>query len=307
MTLEEYKKQLHKNLIDSYFSSNNTVSGQDILDFTPERQINLMIIYLLMEEWESEMERNKSPYFNYDNEVVKSALKSYMNTLSKHIRISKENFEPLLEKAITLTIQLVENPESFVVGNKLENRIPKMKKYIQYHKPYFEGDLDYEVNSKLQLITESLKEIVVFTKEESVQDIVVEVEVEKSAELPIEEKEESFATTSIHERLSESLNTPKTTLADKLSNGVIPQDKVIEVKIESIKNAISINQRFVFTNALFGGSTEQYIRVVDRLDACKSENEAKMFLKEELQSNYEKEEANQFKSLIEQKFNIAAK
>ena len=305
MTLEEYKKQLHKNLIDSYFSSNNTVSGQDILDFTPERQINLMIIYLLMEEWESEMERNKSPYFNYDNEVVKSALKSYMNTLSKHIRISRENFEPLLEKAITLTIQLVENPESFVVGNKLENRIPKMKKYIQYHKPYFEGDLDYEVNSKLELITENLKDIVVFTKEQSVSE--VKVEVEKPMEFIVEEKEESSTTTSIHERLSESLNTPKTTLADKLSNGVTPQDKVIEVKIESIKNAISINQRFVFTNALFGGSTEQYIRVVDRLDACKSENEAKMFLKEELQSNYEKEEANQFKSLIEQKFNIAAK
>lgn len=293
MNLEEYKKQLHKQLIESYFSKNTEISGNDILRFSPEKQINLMVIYLLMEQWELEMENNKSPYFNYESEDVKGALKSYMNTLSKNISIKKDVFSTLLEKAIGYTIQLVENPESFVIVNKLEGKIPKLKKYIHYHKAYFEGDLDYEINSKLDLVKDNLKEIIVFKEakqDEDIQNI----------------QDEMTPTPSIHEKLIENSTTQ--TLADKLGGEVQSAEKItIEPKIESIKNAISINQRFTLVNALFNDSTEQYMDAIERLDNCNSQEEAQTLLRSLLQDKYEKEETKQLITLIEQKFNLTAK
>jgi len=289
MDLEEYKKQLHKKLVSSYFSSSNTVSGNQILDFTPEKQINLMLLYLLMEEWEIEIEKNKSSYFDFNSEEVKNALKSYMNVLSKNILLKEVDFNPLLKKAIDYTFQLVENPESFVIINKLEQHIPKLKKYIQYHKAYFEGDLDYEITSKLEIVKDNLKPIFNF-KEETTFSENIELE-----------------TPSIHEKLMPT-DPQLTTLADKLGENIAPPESTLkDQKIESIKNAISINQRFVLSNSLFDGDTERYMNVIEHLDNCESEEEAKNELKKLLMNNYEKEETNQLRTLIEQKFNLAAK
>lgn len=298
MKLEEYKIELNKKLIDSHFSTNNTVNGNDILNFTPEKQINLLLIYLLMEKWESEMEKNKSPYFNYDNEEVKIVLKNYMNTLSKNIEIKQNDFEPLLKKAIEYTFQLVENPESFLVSNKLEQDIPKFKKYIQYHKAYFEGDLEYEVNSKIKLVKDNLSSIIPFEKVINVE----EIEPSKTETIEVENKDENI---SVHQKLSSSKITQ--TVADKYNNDAkIADINTVEQNIETIKNAISINQRFVLANALFDGDTEQYMNAVERLDNCNTLVEAKKLLKEVLRDNYEKEESNLLRTLIEQKFNLSA-
>ena len=308
MNLEEYKIELNKKLIESHFSTNNTVTGYDILNFTPEKQINLMIIYLLMEKWETEMENIKSPYFNYDSDEVKAVLKNYMNILSQNILIKKNDFEPLLKKAIEFTFQLVENPESFLIVNKLGQDISKFKKYIQYHKAYFEGDLDYEVNSKLGLVKENLSKIISLEKEKIDYDIdkelpvIKEEKVEPSIKNSLDNNIEESS--SIHEKLSTDDNTQ--TVADKYNNELQTADiNDVVKKIDSIKNAISINQRFILSNALFDGDTEQYMNAVERLDNCEVLDETKILLKEVLRDNYEKEEANILRSLIEQKFNLS--
>ena len=46
-------------------------------------------------------------------------------------------------------------------------------------------------------------------------------------------------------------------------------------KIENLNSAIGINEKFLFTNELFEGNTEQFLKTIDDLNNCVSLSEAK--------------------------------
>ncbi|GAB3541368.1 hypothetical protein GCM10027443_40620 [Pontibacter brevis] len=89
---------------------------------------------------------------------------------------------------------------------------------------------------------------------------------------------------------------PAASLADSHSNQ----------KIESLKNSISINQRFSFINELFNGDNMTYYHTIKTLDEYNDPETAKRYVTHELASKYDwskkQEHVNKLLRLIERKF-----
>ena len=96
--------------------------------------------------------------------------------------------------------------------------------------------------------------------------------------------------------LNETLKKPETTtLADKDSR-----------KIESLKESISINQRFAFINELFNGENLEYYEAIQKLDAYPDADSAKNYLLNDLANKHswvkKEEHISKLVRLIERKF-----
>jgi len=112
--IENYSTRLTKKLSDEFFAKNLTISGHQILSYTQIEQVNLFIISNLFEKWKEETAKLKSPFFDYESQDVKSAMKTFMNVLSKHIAIRRADFDPLMRKAVSQTLQLALAPYLFI-------------------------------------------------------------------------------------------------------------------------------------------------------------------------------------------------
>ena len=110
ISVERYSRQLAKVFSDHYFIASETVNGQQLIHFSPIKQVNLFLIKELLQQWNNEMAHLKSPYFDFENEEVKEALVQFMNVLSRKILIRRPHFEPLLAKSIADTFYWVLDP-----------------------------------------------------------------------------------------------------------------------------------------------------------------------------------------------------
>ncbi|MBB6611479.1 hypothetical protein H7F15_10565 [Pontibacter sp. Tf4] len=77
-------------------------------------------------------------------------------------------------------------------------------------------------------------------------------------------------------------------------------------KIDSLKNAISINQRFSFINELFDGDNLTYYQAIQSLDAMADPEQARQFVTQNLAAKYDwskkQEHVHKLLRLIERKF-----
>jgi hypothetical protein len=78
-------------------------------------------------------------------------------------------------------------------------------------------------------------------------------------------------------------------------------------KIDNISRNITINQRFMFIKELFKGNPEEFNEAVERLENCRSYDEAYDLLSQSYiqknQWNMETEEVSEFLSLVSKRFN----
>jgi hypothetical protein len=147
--LLNYGQTFSDTVMSNFFQQNERVAGKQILDFTPIRQVNLMLIKNLYEKWQSETLRLQSPYFDYSNENVQTALRNFMNTLSQHISVKESDFKPLLEQSVHESLLLALSPADFfesevnrIGEQKLSpQRIKDLGKYIQFNKHLLDGVL----------------------------------------------------------------------------------------------------------------------------------------------------------------------
>lgn len=109
----QYAKEIAAKISDENYVDIDVLEGEQLLDITPIKQINLLIIRELYEKWQNETRRLESPFFDYNNPAVKQALEQFMNTLSQYIAVKRTDFEPLLSKAIANSLQLVLKPDTF--------------------------------------------------------------------------------------------------------------------------------------------------------------------------------------------------
>jgi len=137
-----YSQSYSAKITESFFSQNDTISGQQIISITPVRQVNFFVLKALFDEWQDEIKKFKSPYFDYKNDDVNQALKAFINALSKHIQIDKEHFQPLLEKAVGATLELLFDPARYynqeLSKSNSSDKARELKasvKYIKLHKP----------------------------------------------------------------------------------------------------------------------------------------------------------------------------
>lgn len=123
--------------------------------------------------------------------------------------------------------------------------------------------------------------------------VAAEMPAPAAAEKPLYEKLKTERTSP---PLAETLRTERTaaTLAEKAP------------KVESLREAISINQRFGFINELFNGENMEYHAAIQKLDAMPDAATARRYVQEDLAQQYgwvrKEEHVNKLLRLIDRKF-----
>lgn len=134
--LHQYSRTLARRLTDYYFIDHSFIEGKDILNFCDIKQVNLFLVKNLFEKWQGETTKLESPYFDFNHTAVKQALQQFMNILSQHIKIAREDFYPLLTESIRETLTIIVQPLSFFQHeiNKLAYQPPTRQKYKEISK-----------------------------------------------------------------------------------------------------------------------------------------------------------------------------
>lgn len=109
--------------------------------------------------------------------------------------------------------------------------------------------------------------------------------------------------------LNDRLGRDQQTLNDSLKQVVTKEptlERHLKTRIENIKSAIPLNQKFVFINELFQGDTAAYHQALNELEQCGTYQAATELLMDKYASNYgwnmEGEEVGAFFEIIERKF-----
>ncbi len=137
--LEDYSDDYASKVTASFFSGKEKITGPQILKVCDIHQINLFIIRELLHVWKHENQKLRSPFFDYTAPAVAEALAKFQNILSNNISISKENFQPLLKKAVNKTLFLILDPYDFY-SETLDNgtggqlKLEDLKNEIRYVK-----------------------------------------------------------------------------------------------------------------------------------------------------------------------------
>ena len=316
--LEQYAAEYSGLLADKLFEQKPTLTGRDILEKIPVKQIGLFTLFQLFEKWKSEIEQLKSPYFDYESNEVQTKMKELMNALSKNISISREHLLPLFAKATEDTLLLILSPleyyenlvESFGGKAPTMDDVKDLQKFIKINGHMRDALLEaWASNSNegevLDKAFEDLNEppedvntlLEPFNQLLSTEGIPFWEggdEPISMAETVIEEDEEADFET-VHKQFTSG---GTTMLGDTLG---------FETTKTSLKSMLTINQKFMFVNDLFKGNQEDFVKVIDFLDTCETKDVVIKFLS----SNYikrgewklESPQVKEFMSLIDKKFN----
>lgn len=118
--------------------------------------------------------------------------------------------------------------------------------------------------------------------------------------VPLYEKLKATQPTTSH--LAETLRHSAQSGASPLAERGVP-------KVASLRDAISINQRFSFINELFNGENEEYRATIEHLDALPTADAAMAYVRQELANRHDwsrkEEHVGKLLKLIERKFATA--
>ncbi|MDW7690763.1 hypothetical protein R9C00_21605 [Flammeovirgaceae bacterium SG7u.111] len=95
------------------FENKHFVSGKELVNATEVKQVNLFLVRIIYEKWQSQTKNLVSPYFDYSSDEVKQALNTLMSLLSKNIKIGKEDLEELIQEATEDCLLLSVSPKAF--------------------------------------------------------------------------------------------------------------------------------------------------------------------------------------------------
>lgn len=103
----------------------------------------------------------------------------------------------------------------------------------------------------------------------------------------------------------EKVDTPENKFDININEEETVADKLQKSKLESVKSAIGINEKFFFLNELFKGDLQTYNDNIEKLDSMKTRDEAFLFLSDlanEFGWNDESEAVDQITQMLENKF-----
>ncbi|WP_205504123.1 hypothetical protein [Rufibacter psychrotolerans] len=334
--LAQYSQALAQRLTEEHFAQHEAVTAQQLISFTPIKQVNLYMIRELLTLWNHEMANLRSPYFDFEHPEVKDALVQFMNVLSRKISIKRPHFEPLLVKAIQDTFRAVLEPltvfeEKFLRLDELT--VAKLQETLKYQ------DVDKELYRQfLETLSpgtldraQITSQLTRFLADRDAQRMTLTDLVAKFNDLQPLRAEELFAPApftapavstqvapaqptfrpalAAEPKLNERFQTEqKPTLNDRLKQPTSSTlaDRQQEQKIGSLRDAISINQRFSFINELFDGDNMSYHAVIKQLDEYNNPDQAKQYLIKEVGSRYnwsrKEEHVQKLTRLIDRKF-----
>jgi len=306
-----YSDAFAEKVLNRFFEKKKSITGKEILTLCDVQQVNLFVIRELFRTWREETRKLKSPYFDYEHAEVKEALELYMGVLSQHIVIDRAHFSPLLKKAVSATLLVIFNPYDYFsvlisgTNNKLD--VATFREEIKYLK----------VNkAPLERLLQKLHELEVSEISGNEAFGILDQILEEVNFTP-EDVEPYFAQFSKIEKLSPDTFYIKKPEPQKASE---TQPKVVEEghkgdkkqkatlaenfqKINSIKDRLTINQKFMFTKVLFNGDFELFTKAIEEIDRQASIAGAQKYLSQfEDEWDRESEEYLEFIEIIEKRF-----
>lgn len=327
--VDDYSDDYASKVSATFFASRDRIIGAEIRSISTVPQVNLFVIRELLQAWKHEGQKLRSPYFDYGHPEVAEALNKFQNLLSNHISISKENFQPLLKKAVARTIYLVVDPYDFfsdildrqgsgvIKTEELKNEI----KYLRINRPPLEklaqrlderGIEQLTGNEAFGLLDQILEEVN-FTPEDIDKYIVLfssiaPLNLANLYESKIPEQPKPVATVSAAKPVvapppAAAKPQPTVTVQPEARKESRPTLFDDFQKIGRIKDSLTINQKFMFTKMLFSGDFELFTQAIDRLDSLDNLKQAMHYL----QQNYpewdrESEEYEEFIELVQKRF-----
>jgi hypothetical protein len=262
----------------------------------------------LLRAWQHEGQKLRSPYFDYSAPEVKEELERFQNLLSNNILISKENFQPLLKKAVTQTLMLIIDPYDFF-SDALDStnlRVADLKKDIRYlkiNKAPLEKLVQRIEEKKLDLISgkeafgllDQILEEVGFSPED-IDGYLVEF----SKEIPLKME-------SLYEKKAEPVKEAPVQQIKSVQLEIPPVPRTSHSaplkKISSIKDSLTINQKFMFTKMLFKGDFEIFSQAIEKLDRLDNLSQAMKYFDDNYPEwDKESEEYEEFIELVQKRF-----
>ena len=188
-----------------------------------------------------------------------------------------------------------------------------------------QGDTQEEITEEVEVseeeqLMDALDEALEYTQQEIasenlVSDIAeeiseIEAEVEEVAELVVEDDmpSQEELTGQLEDEISSvissfSASTEPKIIEEQEDNSLAA--KLAKQRIENLNSAIGINEKFLFTNELFDGNTEQFLQTIDDLNNCSTLEEANTKLSSvAAKRNWEVEEEpyQKLQSLLSRKY-----
>lgn len=122
------------------------IRGSEVLKFSDQKQVNNYIMFQIYQDWNGHASQFSHPWFDFTEPEVQDALRKFMNIVSKFVRIRRDDFRPLVEKAVYNTLRLTLNPEeAFLKFFFLSNDKIPVPIYGK-HAPYF-ADFDFAIQA----------------------------------------------------------------------------------------------------------------------------------------------------------------
>ncbi|MDN4164603.1 hypothetical protein QWY31_03765 [Cytophagales bacterium LB-30] len=337
--IEAYASTYSKRIIADFFIQHDKITGQQIVDLKGVKQVNLMVLKNLFQKWKKESDKWQSPYFNYENPEVKKALQAFMNTLSQHISVPKNHFEPLLKRAVEDTLLLIFSPYQFYSReiNHVERTrlsiydLKDTQRYIKVNKQLLEAFIKEfeqgevkemfndeafgvfnEVCEKLKATPEDFEpflkqfnEVAKLSIEMIYFDCETDFEAEDYKKLNKPPLKETIAEAVAEQREVTQAPLHESLVANSKEGKNLLNTLEQKVVTGSIKKNISINQRFMFVKELFGGNNDAFNQAIDALDNLPSLQAAREYLNANCGASSwdtESEEVTEFMDLLEKKF-----
>lgn len=331
-SIKKYSKEFSDKILSDAFQNHERITGQELLNLTPVRQVNLFIIKTLLFKWKKESEKIKSPYFDYSNENVQKALSTFMNTVSRYISVTREDLRPLLEGAVYESICLIYYPYDFYMQliEKWEEDQLSLKDLKQINK-YIKINDSIMINLIARIEAKGETEV---SKEEAINifnDIVEHTDLSPADTDGFTQQFNAVLTLEIDPSSTpEDKNPSEEKNTDASVEQPVPEEKPVKVKeseepvtlndqmqktdkttianihekqkIEKISKYISINQKFMFINRLFDKDWGKFEKAISFIDSTDDRSEIIGYLDENAPDwREEGEEAEEFRLILEKK------
>jgi len=321
--IKSYSASYTNNILDTAFKDGPHLQGSDLTVLCTPEQINYNLLKTIFLQWESEVTKLQSPYFDYKADAVQKALKTFMDVLSRHILLDKSDLRPLLQQAVEETLYQVFDPESYYQASVWPDNstdlsaqeLVNLKRFVRVNRGLLLELIEHhkdQANISKAAYNNFLKQNLTAWKNqwepvdgyiEAFSKVVALDTAALWAKATVEPVVENGAPSNVNDRfaketvsLNDKLQKEQTTLADQLNNK----------KVTSIKDTLTINQRFMFVNELFEGNTEAFGTMLDEIEGCNSYAEALLIIERKSQSDFnydmDSEAAKELVSLIARRF-----
>jgi len=144
--LNELAQTVSTRLFERHYFEKDQINGEALKSFAPHNQVNRFLIFQVFQVWEMQLNKLNHPYFDLKHEDIAQTIQTLKNQISRHILISKDDFQPMLKRAVYNNLRLLLYPkETFESFFFAQNDTLPLETYDRYAQ--FFSDMDFVVNN----------------------------------------------------------------------------------------------------------------------------------------------------------------